>query len=283
MNTLSKNDLLVVELEGALDSRTSADFKAWVEEKIIEGYRAIALDCQSLDFISSNGIAAILDIKRILDANQGAIALVHVSQEVKNLLGFLRILNLIPAYEDIESVTAFLSGYHKQPAMSLGEQQAAQTVTPETNENPQTAGIAITPELKPAAEEPSDLEPVLELPEPLRSKEPTSDTAANDGATNENTNTLPEEKKEEILLHKESTFNSTAAPEPAPLPQEHKNQAESVAPQPNVETVATSNKLPFDSLQTILCPNCSTALRVSRPGKYLCPACRYKFNWPLKS
>ena len=35
MNTLLNKDVLIIELDGALDSVTGSDFKSWIEEKML--------------------------------------------------------------------------------------------------------------------------------------------------------------------------------------------------------------------------------------------------------
>lgn len=113
LNTATQKDILQVELEGALDSQTSADFKAWVEEKMLEGYRAFAFDCLGLQYISSRGISVLLELKKLLSTRQGDLVLYQVSAEVQKLLEFLQVTTKIQICENSEEAYRQLADINK--------------------------------------------------------------------------------------------------------------------------------------------------------------------------
>lgn len=104
INTDKEKNVLLVEIDGVLDSHTASDFKSWVEEKIIEGYLAFGFNCKNLKYISSRGISSLIEISQILEKRKGRIGLFHVSPEIKNLLSFLQLNDKIPTAENSEAI-----------------------------------------------------------------------------------------------------------------------------------------------------------------------------------
>ena len=104
IKTDKEKNVLLVEIDGVLDSHTASDFKSWVEEKIIEGYSAFGFNCKNLKYISSRGISSLIEISQILEKRKGHIGLFHVSPEVKNLLSFLQLNDKIPTAENSEAI-----------------------------------------------------------------------------------------------------------------------------------------------------------------------------------
>lgn len=90
-NTAFDKEILVIELEGALDSHSATDFRSWFNEKIAAGYRAFAIDCLCLEFISSAGITALIDVQNILQNQNGKVVLFQLSGETRQLLRFLQL------------------------------------------------------------------------------------------------------------------------------------------------------------------------------------------------
>jgi len=103
INTSVKKDIVVIELEGALDSHTALDFKRWFDEKLHEGYRSFALDGLCLEYLSSAGISAILDVQEHIRQQEGVLLLFNLSSEVKALLKFLGTHEKLTVVENYES------------------------------------------------------------------------------------------------------------------------------------------------------------------------------------
>ena len=64
-----------------------------------------------------------------------------------------------------------------------------------------------------------------------------------------------------------SMISSEPAPQPEPGPAE-------ISALPKAQATAVSDSVVF-------CPNCGARLRVQQAGKYLCPSCRTKFQYPF--
>ena len=139
INTDKEKNVLLVEIDGVLDSHTASDFKSWVEEKIIEGYSAFGFNCKNLKYISSRGISSLIEISQILEKRKGRIGLFHVSPEVKNLLSFLQLNDKIPTAENSEAIVdRFVDPNYvepeEEPAASKANKSHETDVTPTKEE-----------------------------------------------------------------------------------------------------------------------------------------------------
>ncbi len=216
MNTVKDNKILVVDLSGALDSQTSSDFKSWVEEKILDGYRYLSLNLADLEYLSSRGIAVLLEVQTILRKMRGEAVLIHVNDEISRLLRFFHITDKIKVLSGKSEAAAYFQGV---------EITAPQIVKSEAIESEKSSGV-------------------LEL-----------------------------SSSEENL---EKTPPLPAAP-----------QIQSVAEKPAEQTAQSDEEVPEKPVEVsvafgvreIFCQNCGTKLKVTKPGKYICPSCRLKFTY----
>ena len=88
--SINHGDQLVVSLKGRLDTVTSVDFTATVNEEDIKE-NIVVVDMKELEYISSAGLRALLALKKSL-APQGKALEVHnlnpICQEVFKVTGF---------------------------------------------------------------------------------------------------------------------------------------------------------------------------------------------------
>jgi len=166
MNTVKDNKILVVDLSGALDSQTSSDFKSWVEEKILDGYRYFSLNFSDLEYLSSRGIAVLLEVQTILRKMKGETVLIHVNDEISRLLRFFHITDTIKVFAGKTEAAAYFQGV---------ELQTPQTVKSKVMESEKSSGVL---ELSSSEENLEKVAPMIE-PSPLQSvaEKPAEQTA----------------------------------------------------------------------------------------------------------
>ena len=91
-----KNDNIVIELKGRLDSTTSPQLDQKV--KVIEiDKNLVIIDFKELEYISSAGLRVLLAIKKMLEAKGKALEIHNVNEvitEVFNVTGFINVLNV---------------------------------------------------------------------------------------------------------------------------------------------------------------------------------------------
>lgn len=104
LKTSYHSDILNVELYGALDSLTAPDFRFWLIEKSQTGYHYFSLNCVGLEYISSRGIGVLTELNNVLNEGRCRLVLYNVSNEVLNLLEFLKLADTIPIVNSFSQV-----------------------------------------------------------------------------------------------------------------------------------------------------------------------------------
>jgi len=91
-----KNDNIVIELKGRLDTTTSPQLDQKVKEIEIDKDLVI-IDFKELEYISSAGLRVLLAIKKMLEASGKKLEIHNVNEvilEVFNVTGFINVLNI---------------------------------------------------------------------------------------------------------------------------------------------------------------------------------------------
>jgi anti-anti-sigma factor len=257
-NTALEKDVWVIELEGALDSVSAADFRSYFQDKINSGYRAFALDCLCLEYISSAGIGAIIDLRAQLEAKGGKLVLFQLATETRQLLRFLKLEEKLTIVSDYDEAIAALTGYRRViPEEDIVAPEELKIID-EKNSEPAEAQAA--PATTPGKAEASPL--AVETDEMVIEE------------------LVGTEKKG---LH---SMNVEKAAKTAEAPTVNKEAATQATSETSMGTEKTGRipeaqelKLNTGTKRLISCPNCKSVLRVAVAGDYLCPACRFRFSF----
>lgn len=95
INKSTDSSKLTVALEGRLDTNTSPDLEASLQESL-DGVTELVLDLEKLDYISSAGLRVLLAAHKMM-SKQGSMKVVHVNttvMEIFEITGFLDILTV---------------------------------------------------------------------------------------------------------------------------------------------------------------------------------------------
>jgi anti-sigma B factor antagonist len=90
-------DVLVVDMMGRLDSRTSGPASAELNQIAQGGDRKVLLNVEKLEYVSSAGLRAILVATKLLQVNSGAAKICGANATVKHVMevsGFNSLLHL---------------------------------------------------------------------------------------------------------------------------------------------------------------------------------------------
>ncbi len=105
-----RDNLLLIALNGRLDSTTAPAFEQQLMNDIEQGQHHLVFDCQGLEYISSAGLRVFLMAVKRVKAQQGALAVSGLSshiREVFEISGFVAILNVV---DDLEQAIALCQG-----------------------------------------------------------------------------------------------------------------------------------------------------------------------------
>lgn len=91
-----KNENIVIEIKGRLDTTTSPLLERKIKETVIDRDLVI-IDFKELDYISSAGLRVLLSIKKMLEASGKKLEIHNVNEvinEVFTVTGFVNVLNI---------------------------------------------------------------------------------------------------------------------------------------------------------------------------------------------
>ncbi|MBX3724063.1 MAG: STAS domain-containing protein [Turneriella sp.] len=278
-NTAFEKDILVIELEGSLDSHSAADFRSWFNEKTRGGYRAFAIDCLCLEYISSAGISALIDLQNALAGQNGKMVLYQLSSETRQLLKFLQLEKKLNLAGDYDDAIAALTGIKKiikeeaPPIVDAGEIRVLpKAPEPEPAPQPEVATKPASDEMqveehfsadKKGLHPMHDERPATPAPQP-QELAPAPVVSAPVAATAVAPAPVP------ATPVQQATAPTTPVVEAPPAPPVVEDK-----PSPEAQEL----KLNAAAKRLITCPNCKSVLRLAVAGDYLCPACRFRFTY----
>jgi len=88
----SINGAVLIELEGSLDGKTAPEVQGQVLPNA-EGHEKVILDLTKVNYVSSAGLRMLLLLYRQLKAKGGRIALVGMSEEIKDVMTNTGLIN----------------------------------------------------------------------------------------------------------------------------------------------------------------------------------------------
>jgi len=91
----SQGDLLELTLRGRLDNDSSVYFREEIEACAREGWHRILVDLSGVTYLSSSGIAALVDAKKRIDRLAGLFGVHNASPEVEQILRLTRLLDML--------------------------------------------------------------------------------------------------------------------------------------------------------------------------------------------
>ena len=78
-------DLLIIRIEGALDTNTSGQLESTLAEHLERGARRIILELTEMDYVSSVGLRVFLSSLKRLRASEGRLVLSGLNEEVREI------------------------------------------------------------------------------------------------------------------------------------------------------------------------------------------------------
>ena len=101
-------DVVRIELDGYLDAHTFEKFETQLEELFNEGKFRIMVDLHKLRYISSAGAGVFIGSLGTCQDNDGNIALIRPTPEVKEIFDLLGVFHIFPIASTLEEGMAVL-------------------------------------------------------------------------------------------------------------------------------------------------------------------------------
>lgn len=154
---LNEEGILVVQLRGRLDAITAREFQTFFDEVLKGGHRFIVARAGLLDFVSSAGIAALLGLARRLGSSGGALAFAELNPEVRLLLRFFGLDQVLPQFDSLDAARAHFADALQAGRFSLELERERVIRTPVASRAPaassEPASAIATPAASAAAAE----------------------------------------------------------------------------------------------------------------------------------
>ena len=99
---IENSSTALIEIDGPLNSETSSDFEEYLSKLCDNGIIYLVINSAKLNFISSEGIGAVMLLHRKISAINGAAVFFNLSREISllfHLLGFDNIIDIAPDRE----------------------------------------------------------------------------------------------------------------------------------------------------------------------------------------
>jgi anti-sigma B factor antagonist len=99
-------DLLIIRIEGALDTNTSGQLESIFAEHLDRGARRIILELTEMDYVSSVGLRVFLSSLKRLRASEGRLVLSGLNEEVREIFdmaGFSPLFEITPSLDEARS------------------------------------------------------------------------------------------------------------------------------------------------------------------------------------
>jgi len=112
---VKKSDCVyTVELKGSLDTETSPELEEKLKEIIDEKTKAVIFDMNELDYISSAGIAAVINTKKELKEKNASFAMLNLKPQIKKVFEVLKILPMFEIFDDMPEADKYIDQIIKE-------------------------------------------------------------------------------------------------------------------------------------------------------------------------
>lgn len=97
-----KKNAMIVAVEGRLDSVTSGELEAWVDETLVPPTCDVVMNFSDLDYISSAGLRVMLNISKLVNNSSYRFSMCGVQDHVKEVFEISGFDSFIPIYKSVE-------------------------------------------------------------------------------------------------------------------------------------------------------------------------------------
>lgn len=97
-----KNNSMIVALEGRLDSLTSGELEAWVEESLSPPKCDVIMDFSQLDYISSAGLRVMLNMSKLIKKYSFRFVMCRVQDHVGEVFEISGFNSFIPLFKTLD-------------------------------------------------------------------------------------------------------------------------------------------------------------------------------------
>ena len=102
VNIKTDGNIVIISIEGSIDSKTAGDLQSKIMEKVSETNNVL-LDLTKVDYVSSAGLRVLLMIYRQIKSKNGKVILVGVSEEIRDVMSMTGFINFFEIADNIDN------------------------------------------------------------------------------------------------------------------------------------------------------------------------------------
>ena len=106
--TEKKDNVYMVGLNGSLDSDTSKDLEQKLKDIIKEETKAVILDMEGLEYISSAGIGVVMWAKNTLEDQYASFAMINLQPKIKKIFDVMKLLPIMNIFQDMPEADKYI-------------------------------------------------------------------------------------------------------------------------------------------------------------------------------
>jgi anti-anti-sigma factor len=115
-----KPGMLLVALDGRLDTDTASEFEKRLEKATSGNVRAVRFDMSDLDYVSSMGIRALFKVFKALRQKKAAFLMANLQPQIKKVLDIAKALPPETVFASIQEADAYFDAMQRK---ELGEEE----------------------------------------------------------------------------------------------------------------------------------------------------------------
>ena len=109
-----KDYVYSVQLQGSIDTETSADLEEELKEIIDQKTKAVILDMGGVNYLSSAGIRVVIWVKKALQEKNATFAMVNLQPQIKKVFDIMKILPMVNIFDDMPEADKYIDQVIKE-------------------------------------------------------------------------------------------------------------------------------------------------------------------------
>ncbi len=109
-----KDYVYSVQLQGSIDTETSADLEEELKEIIDEKTKAVILDMGGVNYLSSAGIGVVIWAKKALQEKNATFAMINLQPQIKKVFDIMKILPMVNIFDDMPEADKYIDQVIKE-------------------------------------------------------------------------------------------------------------------------------------------------------------------------
>ena len=109
-----KDYVYSVELKGSIDTETYQQLEEELKEIIDDRTKAVILDMEGVNYISSVGIRVVLWAKQTLKQKNATFAMINLQPQIKKVFDVMRILPMFDIFDDMPEADKYIDQVIKE-------------------------------------------------------------------------------------------------------------------------------------------------------------------------